>query len=105
MKKKKKTSQKKSDHSKKSNHQFAPTRRYWLEQVLLYLGALYSPLKDAFFVLRNQITAHPTPIRLAVTDHIQVRDSKPQVSFTVQLNFQASFLPQLIPGPHRGQVS
>jgi hypothetical protein len=41
----------------------APTRRRWLEQVLLYLGALYSPVKDAFWGLRSRITPHQPKIQ------------------------------------------
>ena len=88
----------------------APTRRRWLEQSLLYLGALYSPLKDAFVGLRNRTASPATHLRVAVSDSIQIRD-RAEVKMNASMSpFHGTFVYELIPGPnapggqHHGQV-
>lgn len=86
---------------------FAPTRRRWLEQVLLYLGALYSPMKDAFFGLRNRISSRETPLRVVEIQASITAGSSVSASMSP---FHATVVHELIPGPnapggqHHGQV-
>lgn len=90
------------------SHKFAITRRRLLKLAMVVLGAFYSPMKDAWFALRNRIASRATPIRIAVSDSTQVRES---VSLSATMSpFHGTFVYELIPGPnapggqHHGQV-
>jgi hypothetical protein len=89
-------------------HKLAITRRRILKLASVVLGALYSPMKDAFLALRNRTASPATPIRIAVSDTIQIRESV-NISATMS-PFHGTFVYELIPGPnapgnqHHGQV-
>jgi hypothetical protein len=78
-------------------HKSASTRRRLLKRAMVAL-AFYSPLKDACVALRNRIVSRATPIQIAVSDSIQLRDS---VNLSASLSpFHGTFVYELIPGPH-----
>src|SRR5258706_14669919 len=91
------------------SNRFALTRRGLLKQairVLGVLGAVYSPMKDACVAVRNRIASPATPLRVAVSDSVRIRQRMSASSSP----FHGTFVYEVIPGPnapegqHHGQV-
>jgi hypothetical protein len=92
-----------------TSHRFASTRRGLLKQaikVLGFLGGSYSPMKDGCVWVRNRIASTATPLRVAVSDSVRIRES---VNASLS-PFHGTVMHQFIPGPnapagqHRRQV-
>jgi hypothetical protein len=77
------------------SHGIAVSRRGLLELLLALVGALYSPMKDAFVAARNRIAAPSRPLYAALNS-VQIHRNVSATSSP----YHGTFIYEVILGPH-----